>query len=112
MNVLKSSLWALVVTLLLLAPAASFADTNCDEGSGPLDPAQPKGMAVQEIIQKFAARETIFQQARNNYTYTQDITVQQLDGNTVPASTAWCRTLPILTKASELKMSPLRRKTR
>ncbi|HEU4417272.1 MAG TPA: hypothetical protein VFT65_20980 [Candidatus Angelobacter sp.] len=83
MNVLKAGRWAIVVTFLLLAPAASFADTNCDEGSGPLDPAQPKGMTVQEIIQKFAARETVFQQARNNYTYTQDITVQQLDGNTV-----------------------------
>jgi hypothetical protein len=40
-------------------------------------------MTPQEIIQKFAAREEIFRQARNNYTYTQDITVQELDGNTV-----------------------------
>ena len=40
-------------------------------------------MTPQEIIQKFAAREEIFRQARNNYVYTQDITVQELDGDTV-----------------------------
>ncbi|MGC2695064.1 MAG: hypothetical protein WA738_04665 [Candidatus Angelobacter sp.] len=83
MNVFKSGLWAIMVSFVLLAPAVSFADTNCDEGGGPLNPAQPKGMTVQEIIEKFAARESVFQQARNNYTYTQDITVQQLDNNTV-----------------------------
>src|SRR5262249_40997261 len=37
----------------------------------------------QEIIQKFAAKEELFREARNNYTYTQDITVQELDGTTV-----------------------------
>ena len=40
-------------------------------------------MTPQEIIQKFAAREEVFRQARNNYVYTQDITVQELDGTTV-----------------------------
>src|SRR5438445_10133244 len=40
-------------------------------------------MTPQEIIQKFAAREEVFRQARNNYFYTQDITVQELDGTTV-----------------------------
>ena len=38
-------------------------------------------MTPQEIIQKFAAREEIFRQARNNYVYTQDITIQELDGD-------------------------------
>ena len=42
-----------------------------------------KATTPQEIIQKFAAKEEIFRQARNNYVYTQDITVQELDGNTV-----------------------------
>jgi hypothetical protein len=83
MNLLKSGFCAMVVSLVLLAPGAALADTNCDEGAGTLNTAQPQGLTVQEIIQKFAAREELFREARNNYTYTQDITVQELDGTTV-----------------------------
>ncbi len=50
---------------------------------GPLDKAAPKGIAPQEIIQRFAAKEKQFQLARDQYTYTQDVTVQTLDGDTV-----------------------------
>jgi hypothetical protein len=82
MNFLKPGLWAILISIALL-PAISFAETNCEEGNGALNPAQPKGITPQEIIQKFAAREELFRQARNNYTYTQDITVQELDGTTV-----------------------------
>ena len=59
------------------------AQTNCDEGAGPLSTEQPKGMTVEQVIEKFAAREAIFKEARNQYNYTQDISVQELDGNTV-----------------------------
>lgn len=80
---LKTVLRLVLISAFLLTPAALLADTNCDEGTGPLNPAQPQGMTPQEIIQKFAAREEVFRQARNNYVYTQDITVQELDGTTV-----------------------------
>jgi len=80
---LKTVLRLVLITALLLTPAALLADTNCEEGTGPLNTAQPQGLTPQEIIQKFAAREEIFRQARNNYVYTQDITVQELDGTTV-----------------------------
>jgi len=80
---LKTVLRLVLIPALLLTPAALLADTNCEEGTGPLNTAQPQGMTPQEIIQKFAAREEIFRQARNNYVYTQDITVQELDGTTV-----------------------------
>ena len=83
MNFLQSGLRAILIFSLLLTPAALRAETNCEEGAGPLNTAQPQGMTIQEIIQKFAAREEMFRQARNNYTYTQDITVQELDGTTV-----------------------------
>jgi hypothetical protein len=79
----KTVLRLVLIPALLLTPTALLADTNCDEGTGPLNPAQPQGMTPQEIIQKFAAREEVFRQARNNYVYTQDITVQELDGTTV-----------------------------
>lgn len=80
---LKTVLRLVLISAFLLAPAALLADTNCEEGAGQLNPAQPQGMTPQEIIQKFAAREEVFRQARNNYVYTQDITVQELDGATV-----------------------------
>lgn len=80
---LKTVLRLVLISTFLLTPAALLADTNCDEGTGQLNTAQPQGMTPQEIIQKFAAREEVFRQARNNYVYTQDITVQELDGTSV-----------------------------
>jgi hypothetical protein len=69
--------------LCLMIPLPLLAGDDCEGGNGPLNTAQPSGVPVQDIIQKFAAKEAIFKQARNNYTYTQDITVQTLEGNTV-----------------------------
>jgi hypothetical protein len=83
MNFFQAAVRFALILSFLLVPASLLADTNCEEGAGPLNPAQPQGMTPQEIIQKFAAREEIFRQARNNYVYTQDITVQELEGNTV-----------------------------
>jgi hypothetical protein len=83
MSFFRSGFRLVLVSVLLLAPAASFADTNCEEGAGQLNPAQPNGTTTQEIIQRFVAREDAFRQARNNYTYTQDITIQELEGATV-----------------------------
>jgi hypothetical protein len=50
------------------------------EGALSTDP--PKGITVQEIIQKFAAKEKEFKEARDNYTFRQDVRVQTLDGDT------------------------------
>src|ERR1700704_2847858 len=83
MNFFKAALRVVLIPALLVTPAAMVGQTNCDEGTGALNPAQPQGMTTQEIIQKFAAREELFREARNNYVYTQDITVQELDGSTV-----------------------------
>src|SRR5262245_60143169 len=82
MNLRKPAMWA-ILFLAVCLPAASWADTNCEEGNSPLNPGQPNGATVQDIVQKFAAKEAIFKQARNNYNYTQDITVQALEGNAV-----------------------------
>jgi len=67
-----------MLTLCLAVPAV--AD---DRGEGKLDPSQPQGITVDAIIQQFAAKEKQFKMAREQYTYTQDVTVQTLDGNTV-----------------------------
>jgi hypothetical protein len=42
---------------------------------GPLETTQPKGITPEEIIKKFADKETEFKQAREQYTYRQDVTV-------------------------------------
>jgi hypothetical protein len=69
---------------LLLGLAASIGlsrRVSAQEGS--LDTAQPKGVTPEEIIQHFASKEKEFQQARDQYTYRQDVKVQTVDGDTV-----------------------------
>src|SRR3954451_15170666 len=66
---------ALVVCLLLSGLAVSQ--------EGTLDPAQPKGISTEEIIKRFADKETEFQAAREQYTYRQDVRVQTVDGDTI-----------------------------
>ncbi len=63
-----------VLTLFLLSlPAVA------QKGEGPLDPSLPQGITPQEIIQRFAAKETQFKEARDNYTYRQSIRVETPD---------------------------------
>lgn len=50
---------------------------------GPLDTTQPNGITPDEIIKRFAAKETDFAKAREQYTYRQDVKVQTVDGDTV-----------------------------
>jgi hypothetical protein len=54
-----------------------------DRGEGPLNPAQPSGTTPEQIVKEFAAKEAQFKQARESYTWRQDVKVQTLDGNTV-----------------------------
>src|SRR5436305_389990 len=42
-----------------------------------------------EIIQKFAAKEAEFREARNNYTYRQSVKIQLLDGSGNPTREKW-----------------------
>ena len=50
---------------------------------GPLENTPPAGSTPEEIIRRFAAKETEFSKARDQYTYRQDVKVQTLDGSTV-----------------------------
>jgi hypothetical protein len=65
--------------IAVLTIFASFA--LCQEGPLVSDP--PKGITSQDIIQKFAAKEREFREARDQYTFRQDVRVQTLDGDTV-----------------------------
>ena len=75
MKVAKS-LSATLVALVLLSGIA-FAQ------EGTLDTSQPVGVTPQDIIQRFAAKEKEFKEARDQYTYRQSVKAQVLDGDTV-----------------------------
>ena len=50
---------------------------------GPLENTPPQGATPEEVITRFAAKETEFAKAREQYTYRQDVKVQTVDGDTV-----------------------------
>lgn len=64
-----------IVFLLITAPWA-HAD---EQGEGPLIKDQPKGITPEEIIQRFAAKEKQFKEAREQYTWRQDVLVETPD---------------------------------
>jgi hypothetical protein len=71
------SLWILITLAALLSPPQL---AHAQEGQ--LDKSQPKGVTVDEIIKHFAAKEKEFKEARDQYTYRQDVRVETLDGST------------------------------
>ena len=69
---------AALIALTLAAPLAAFAQ----QGFGPLDPTPPKDLTVDQIIARFAARESEFAEARDNYTFRQSVKVDTIDNDT------------------------------
>ena len=71
--------------LLCFATICLFAivPAQAQRGEGHLIEAQPNGISVQEIINRFAEKEKQFQAARANYTYKQSNIIQTLDGDSV-----------------------------
>ncbi len=70
-------------SLLLVAAAACVLVLPLAAQEGPLDSSQPKDTTPDEIIKRFAAKETEFAKARDQYTYRQSVKVETLDGDTV-----------------------------
>ena len=50
---------------------------------------RPTKVNPDEIIQKFAAKEAEFREARNNYTYRQSVKMQELDAGGNPTGGKW-----------------------
>ena len=63
---------------LVLLAAPAFAQS----GFGPLDPAQPTGMTVAQIIEKMGARESEFAAAREDYTFRQEVKFNTISDDT------------------------------
>jgi hypothetical protein len=66
-----------VLFLILISTSSSVVFAQ----EGPLDPAPPKGVTTDEIIKHFTTKESEFQQARDQYTYRQDVRVITPDDN-------------------------------
>jgi hypothetical protein len=62
-----------------MLPAAAAAG---QAGFGPLDPAPPAGITVDEIIKKFGERESAFAQARDQYTFRQTVKIDTINDDT------------------------------
>ena len=58
------------------------APQSSPAGFGTLDPAQPKGLPVDQIIQKFGERETAFAKARDQYTFRQTVKIDTISDTT------------------------------
>src|SRR6202795_573172 len=72
------SLAALCGVLLpsIMLPAVARAQ------EGALDKSEPKGITVEEIIKRFSVKEKAFKEARDQYTFRQDVKVMTLEGDT------------------------------
>ncbi len=64
--------------LLGLIPAVA-----AQEGEGELRNIPPNGISVDQLIQRFATKEKEFKHAREEYTWTQSVKVQTLEGSSV-----------------------------
>jgi len=71
----RCALAALMMTLALPAVA--------QQGEGPIRYVPPNKISVEELVQRFAAKEKEFSIAREQYTWTQTVRVQTLEGHTV-----------------------------
>jgi hypothetical protein len=71
-----------VLSLLALIATCTLAVSYAVAQEGALENTQPKGITPEEIIQRFATKEKEFKEAREQYTYREDIHVLTLDGST------------------------------
>lgn len=84
---LRNVLSALLGITLIVVSLASVA--GAQQQAGPLSsPSKisntPPALPVEQIIQKFAAREAEFKRERDNYTYTQSFVIQTIDSDGNP----------------------------
>ena len=72
---------AAAMLALVLAASLHLAAAQDASGFGKLDSTPPAGLTTDQIVTRFAARETEFAQARNDYTFRQTVKVDTLDNN-------------------------------
>src|SRR6266849_4671376 len=70
-----AALFSVLLPIIML-PAVARAQ------EGALDKSEPKGITVEEIIKRFSIKEKAFKEARDQYTFRQDVKVMTLEGDT------------------------------
>src|ERR1700675_577980 len=70
-----AALFSVLLPIVML-PAVARAQ------EGALDKSEPKGITVEEIIKRFSVKEKAFKEARDQYTFRQDVKVMTLEGDT------------------------------
>ena len=70
------------LTLAAVLFAIAAVSSSAQEGFGKLDPAQPTGITVPDLIKKMAERESAFAAARENYTFRQDVKFNTISDDT------------------------------
>src|SRR6202165_6096744 len=70
-----AALFSVLLPIVML-PAMARAQ------EGALDKSVPKGITVEEIIKRFSIKEKAFKEARDQYTFRQEVKVMTLDGDT------------------------------
>ena len=83
MTRLRFPSWLTLIVALGVLSVRLPAQTNCNEGTGPLTQDQPQGTGVADIVKKFSARESEFKEAQIHYSYTMEVSVQTLVGQDV-----------------------------
>ena len=79
---LPAPIRAAFIALALAGPLSLALAAEDSGGFGKLDPTPPAGITPEQIIAKFAARESEFAQARENYTFRQSVRVDTIDDDT------------------------------
>ena len=70
-----AALFGVLLPVIMLPSAARAQE-------GALDKSAPKGISVEEIIKRFSVKEKAFKEARDQYTFRQDVKVMTLEGDT------------------------------
>src|SRR5215831_8039005 len=66
-----------IILMLVIGVSTGFTQSNAAQPN----PAQQPPIPIEEIIRRFSEKEKQFKLARAQYTYRQDVKVQELDGN-------------------------------
>jgi hypothetical protein len=80
--IVPARIFSLHLCLLLAFPLLVCA-WPASAQEGPLRDLPPKGIPVEELVRRFATKEKEFKLARENYTWTQSVTIETLEGNRV-----------------------------
>jgi hypothetical protein len=70
-----AALFSVLLPVIMLSQVARAQE-------GALDKSEPKGITVEQIVKRFANKEKEFKEARDQYTFRQDVKVMTLDGDT------------------------------